>query len=49
MKKLMVALTAKVAPLNGQITVCLHQSRIFATLRDTLLPEVLSGVTNVTR
>ena len=42
-KELMAAFTAKVAPLYAQITANLHQSRILATLRDTLLPKLLSG------
>ena len=32
-----------VEPLLGQITANLHQSRTLATLRDTLLPKLLSG------
>ena len=42
-KELMAAFTAKVAPLYTQITANLHQSRTLATLRDTLLPKLLSG------
>jgi type I restriction enzyme, S subunit len=42
-KELMAAFTAKVAPVYAQITANLHQSRILATLRDTLLPKLLSG------
>jgi type I restriction enzyme S subunit len=42
-KELMAAFTAKVAPLYAQITANLHQSRTLATLRDTLLPKLLSG------
>ena len=42
-KELMAAFTAKVAPLYVQITANLHQSRTLATLRDTLLPKLLSG------
>jgi hypothetical protein len=35
--------TAKVAPLYTQVTANLHQSRTLATLRDALLPKLLSG------
>ena len=42
-KELMAAFTAQVAPQYAQITANLHQSRTFATLRDTLLPKLLSG------
>ena len=42
-KELMAAFTAKVALLYAQITANLHQSRTLATLRDTLLPQLLSG------
>jgi type I restriction enzyme S subunit len=42
-KELMAAFTATVAPLYDQINANLHQSRILATLRDTLLPKLLSG------
>jgi type I restriction enzyme S subunit len=42
-KELMAAFTDKVAPLYAQITANLHQSRTLATLRDTLLPKLLSG------
>jgi type I restriction enzyme S subunit len=42
-KELMAAFTAKVGPLYAQITANLHQSRTLATLRDTLLPKLLSG------
>ena len=41
-KELMAAFTTKVAPLYAQITANLHQSRTLATLRDTLLPQLLS-------
>ncbi|MEQ1593344.1 MAG: restriction endonuclease subunit S [Thiobacillaceae bacterium] len=47
-KELMAAFTAKVAPLYAQITANLHQSRTLATLRDTLLPKLLSGELSVT-
>jgi type I restriction-modification system DNA methylase subunit len=42
-KELMAAFIAQVAPLYAQITASLHQSRTLATLRDTLLPKLLSG------
>ncbi len=42
-KELMAAFTAQVAPLYAQILANLHQSRTLATLRDTLLPKLLSG------
>ncbi|MBK7956032.1 MAG: restriction endonuclease subunit S [Candidatus Accumulibacter sp.] len=42
-KELMAAFTAKVAPFYAQITANLHQSHALATLRDTLLPKLLSG------
>jgi len=38
----MTAFTEKVAPLYAQITAHLHQTRNLATLRGTLLPELLS-------
>ena len=47
-KELMAAFTAKVAPLYAQITANLHQSSTLATLRDTLLPKLLSGELSVT-
>jgi type I restriction enzyme S subunit len=46
-EELMVAFTAKVAPLYAQITANLQQSRTLATLRDTLLPKLLSGKLSV--
>ncbi|MHB1200950.1 MAG: restriction endonuclease subunit S [Polaromonas sp.] len=46
-KALMAAFTAKVAPLYAKITVNLHQSRTLATLRDSLLPKLLSGALSV--
>ncbi len=46
-KELMAAFTSKVAPLYAQITANLHQSRTLATLRDTLLPKLLSGELSV--
>ena len=46
-KELMAVFTAKVAPLYDQITANLHQSRTLATLRDTLLPKLLSGELSV--
>ena len=42
-KEVMAAFTLKVAPLYTQIIANLHQSRTLATLRDTLLPKLLSG------
>ena len=46
-KELMAAFTTKVAPLYATITANLHQSRTLATLRDTLLPKLLSGELSV--
>ena len=46
-KKLMAAFTEKVTPLYAKITANLHQSRTLATLRDTLLPKLLSGELSV--
>ncbi len=46
-KELMAAFTAQVAPHYAQITANLHQSRTLATLRDTLLPKLLSGELSV--
>jgi type I restriction enzyme S subunit len=46
-KELMTAFTAKVTPLYTQICANLHQSRTLATLRDTLLPKLLSGELSV--
>ncbi len=45
--QVMAAFTAKVAPLYSQITANLHQSHTLATLRDTLLPQLLSGEMSV--
>ena len=42
-KELVAAFTKNVAPLYAQITANLHQSRTLATLRDALLPKLLSG------
>ena len=42
-KELMAAFTEKVEPLYAQITANLQQSRTLATLRDALLPKLLSG------
>jgi type I restriction enzyme S subunit len=42
-KELMAAFTGKVAPLYSQIIANLYQSRTLASLRDTLLPKLLSG------
>ena len=47
-KELMAAFTSKVTPLYAQITANLHQSRTLATLRDALLPKLLSGEITVT-
>lgn len=44
---LIAAFTEKVTPLYTQITANLHQSRTLATLRDTLLPKLLSGELSV--
>jgi type I restriction enzyme S subunit len=46
-QELMSAFTAKIAPLYAQITANLHLSRTLATLRDTLLPKLLSGELSV--
>jgi len=46
-RELMAAFTAKVAPLYAQITANLQQSRTLATLRDALLPKLLSGELSV--
>jgi type I restriction enzyme S subunit len=46
-RELMAAFTAKVAPLYTQINANLQQSRTLATLRDMLLPKLLSGELNV--
>ncbi len=46
-KELMAAFTAKVEPIYAKITANLHQSRTLATLRDTLLPKLLSGEVSV--
>ena len=46
---IMAAFTAKVAPLYAKITANLHQSRTLATLRDTLLPKLLSGELSVSQ
>jgi Restriction endonuclease S subunits len=42
-KELVVAFNTKAAPLYERITANLHQSCTLATLRDTLLPKLLSG------
>ncbi len=47
-KELMIAFTKQVASLYNQITANLHQSRTLATLRDTLLPKLLSGELSAT-
>ena len=46
-KNLMSAFTAKVEPLYEQITSNLRQSQTLASLRDTLLPKLLSGELSV--
>lgn len=46
-KELVSAFTANTAPLYAQITSNLYQSRTLATLRDTLLPKLLSGELSV--
>jgi type I restriction enzyme S subunit len=46
-KNLMSAFTAKVEPLYEQITANLRQSQTLASLRDTLLPKLLSGELSV--
>ncbi len=38
-----VVFTRKIAPFYVQITANLHQTRTLTTLRDTLLPKLLSG------
>ena len=48
-RELMAAFTAKVAQFYVQITTNLNQSRTLATLRDTLLPKLLSGELRVER
>ena len=45
---IMTAFSKQVAPLYAQITANLRQSRTLATLRDTLLPKLLSGELSVT-
>ena len=45
--KITVAFDKLVEPLLGQIRANLHQSRTLATLRDTLLPKLLSGELSV--
>ncbi len=45
---LTAAFDRTVAPLLAQLRANLHQSRILATLRDTLLPKLLSGELSVT-
>jgi len=46
-KKLIVAFAEIVEPLYAQITSNLQQSRTLATIRDALLPKLLSGEINV--
>jgi len=45
--KITVAFDKLVEPLLGQVRANLHQSRTLATLRDTLLPKLLSGELSV--
>lgn len=47
-KELMVAFTAKVTPLYAQMIANLRQSRTLATLRDAVLPKLLSGELSTT-
>lgn len=47
-KELVTAFTVKVAPLYEQITTNLYQSRVLATLRDTLLPTLLNTKFGIT-
>jgi type I restriction enzyme, S subunit len=47
-KEIMTVFTSKVTPLYDQIKANLIQSRTLATLRDTLLPKLLSGELRVT-
>jgi type I restriction enzyme S subunit len=47
MPKITAAFDKLVEPLLGQIRANLHQSRTLATLRDTLLPKLLSGELSV--
>jgi type I restriction enzyme S subunit len=42
-KDIAAAFTEFVDPIAQQITANIHQSRILATLRDTLLPKLFSG------
>jgi type I restriction enzyme S subunit len=46
-KELLLAFDKQVTPLFKQVHANLHQSRTLATLRDTLLPKLLSGELNV--
>jgi type I restriction enzyme S subunit len=45
-KDILLAFDNQVAPLFQQVHANLHQSRTLATLRDTLLPGLLSGELN---
>ena len=47
-KEIMDAFTKEVSPLYARITSNLKESRTLATLRDTLLPKLLSGELSVT-
>jgi type I restriction enzyme S subunit len=46
-KPLAAAFTKQIEPMVERITANLHQSRTLATLRDTLLPQLLSGELSV--
>ena len=46
-QEIMTAFSARVAPLYARITANLRESRTLATLRDTLLPKLLSGELSV--
>ncbi len=46
-KELLIAFDKQVTPLFQQVHANLHQSRTLATLRDTLLPKLLSGELSV--
>jgi type I restriction enzyme S subunit len=46
-KEVLLAFDKQVAPLFQQVHANLHQSRTLATLRDTLLPKLLSGELSV--
>lgn len=48
-KPLAAAFTKQIEPMVERITANLHQSRTLATLRDTLLPKLLSGELSTTK